>query len=46
MKAVVIAIIAAFFSVPGLAQSRTVVAELPSAPVSAGLNSTTQPEPA
>jgi outer membrane protein len=42
MKAVVIAIIAAFFSVPGLAQSRTVVAELPSAPVSAGLNSTTQ----
>jgi hypothetical protein len=42
MKAVVIAIIAALFSVPGQGQSQTVLAELPSAPVAPGLNLTTQ----
>jgi outer membrane protein len=42
MKAVIIAIIAVFLSVPGQAQSQTVVAELPNAPVAPGLNSTTE----
>jgi outer membrane protein len=42
MKAVIVAIIAVFFSVPGQAQSQTAVAELPNAPVAPGLNSTTE----
>ncbi len=42
MKAVIIAIIAVLFSVPGQAQSQTVVAELPNAPAAPGLNLTIQ----
>jgi outer membrane protein len=42
MKAVALAVIAALFSVPRQAPSQTVVAELPNAPATPGLNLTTQ----
>jgi outer membrane protein len=42
MKAVIVAIIAVFFSVPGQAQSQTAVAKLPNAPVAPGLSLTAQ----